>query len=60
MDKFRISKKLGVAVATIILIGLNEFLGLHFDREQIVSIAGMAGAYVLGQGAVDAVKEAKK
>ena len=58
MKKF-LSKKLAVALLTILLTALNKKLGLDLSETEIMAIVGFASSYVLGQSFVDS-KEPKK
>ena len=49
------SRKLWVTILTTALITLLTALG--FDEESVTKIAGVAGAYLLGQGIADHGKE---
>ncbi len=52
--KNNVSKKLVVAIVTILLGALNNKLGLGMSDETILIIASMAAVYVAGQSHVDA------
>jgi hypothetical protein len=47
------SRKLLVAVLALVLVAVNRKLGLDLTEGDILALAGMAAAYVLGQGWVD-------
>lgn len=50
------SSKLWVAVVTAALIIANDGIGLNLPTEEIMTVAGVAIAYILGEAAVDAKK----
>lgn len=58
--KTNLSKKLIVSTITILLVALNDKLGLQMSQETILAIAGVAAAYVAGQSHVDAKKITSK
>lgn len=47
------SRKLWVAVITGVLVIANEGLGLNLPKEEIMTVAGIAMSYILGQSYVD-------
>ena len=59
MDKL-LSRKLIVAVVTLIVIALNKKLGLNIDADGIMAMLGLSGAYVASQAAVDFKVEGNK
>ncbi len=59
MEKLR-SRKLWMAVAGAVLVILNEGLGLGINSEAILAFAGIVIAYILGQGAVDTARAARR
>jgi len=52
------SKKFWMALVGVFAVVLSHFFGL--SEDQIMSIAGVIIAYLLGQGLADQGKEAKK
>ena len=52
MDKLK-SRKLWMAVVTGALVVLNEGLGLNLPTDAIMTVAGIAITYILGQSVVD-------
>lgn len=52
MEKLR-SRKLWVSVITAILVIANEGFNLNLPKEEIMTVAGLAMSYVLGQSFVD-------
>ena len=59
MDKLK-SRKLWMAVVGAVLLVLNEGLDLGINPEAILAVAGIIIAYVLGQGAVDTARAARR
>jgi uncharacterized membrane protein len=55
MDKLK-SRKFWLTVATAILTIANEGLGWNLPTDAIMQVVAVVIAYVLGQGAVDAVQ----
>lgn len=49
----RVSKKLTVAILSILLVALNRKLGLGLEPSEITSLAGLVAAYLIGQGIAD-------
>ena len=47
------SRKLWVTTVTVVLMFVNDLIGLDLDEQTINSIAVAVGAYVVGQSAVD-------
>jgi len=58
MDKLK-SRKLAAAAIAALLVVLNRKLGLGLDAADLATLAGVAAAYVLGQGVADAGKAPK-
>ena len=52
LDKLK-SRKLWVTLLAIALNALNRKLGLDLTENEIMSLSGVAGLYVAGQGWVD-------
>lgn len=57
MGKFK-SRKFWMAVVTGLLVVANEGLGLNLPSEAVLTVAGVAISYILGQGYVDGKKVA--
>lgn len=57
MEKFK-SRKFWMAVVTGLLVVANEGLGLNLPSEAVLTVAGVAISYILGQGYVDGKKVA--
>jgi len=55
MDKLA-SRKLILTVCGVAIVALATFMGIEIPDETMVSIMGMVGAYVVGQGVVDAAE----
>lgn len=55
MDKLK-SRKFWMAVIAAGLAIANDGLGLHLPTDSIMTVAGVAVAYILGQSHVDAKK----
>jgi hypothetical protein len=53
------SRKFWMAVATAVLIVLNEGLDLGIDQETVLAFAGIIATYILGEAAVDATRNRK-
>ena len=53
MPYFLSSKKFWVAFATSSLAILNRKLGFGLSDADVLTVAGLAGAYVVGQGIAD-------
>jgi len=47
------SKKFIVTLATMLVIALNDMFALGLSDASLIQIAGLAAAYVLGQGVAD-------
>jgi uncharacterized membrane protein len=58
-DKLK-SRKFWMAVVTGLLVILNDGLGLNLPSDAIKSVVEVVIAYIIGQGAVDAVSSLKK
>lgn len=58
VDKLK-SRKLAAAVAMAVLVILNRKLALGLDAADLATLAGLAAAYVIGQGVADHGKSAK-
>lgn len=54
------SKRFGVAVAGVLLVISNDYLGLDLDTKSMLSIVGLVIAFVVSQGSADKGKEAAK
>lgn len=54
------SKKLTTAIASALLVILNDRLHLGVDHETTMEFVAIIGAYVVGQGIADAGKERAK
>ena len=52
MNKFK-SRKLWVAIAGAASLFAADYFGVDISPETILGIAGVAGAYIFGQGIVD-------
>jgi len=59
MNKIK-SRKFWMAVVGALLVVLNDGLGLNLPTESIKTVAEVIIAYIIGQGAVDAVSSLKK
>lgn len=59
MNKFK-SRKFWMALVTGLLIIANDGLGLNLPSEAIKQVVEVVIAYIIGQGAVDAVSSLKK
>lgn len=55
MNKFK-SRKFWMAVVAGLVVVANEGLGLDLPKEEIMTVAGVAVAYILGEAFVDAKK----
>lgn len=53
MEKL-MSRKLAVTLLYAVIAALNTKLGLGLSENVLLSLAGVAGAYLLGQSYVDA------
>jgi len=53
MNKFT-SRKFLMAVVTGALVVLNDGLGLNLPTESIVTVAGVAISYIIGETVIDA------
>lgn len=64
MEKLRKSKwfsrKLFVALVGVLVIVLNDVLGLGIDSDTVWQFASVLGAYLFGQSIVDVKKPAQK
>lgn len=47
------SRKLWVAIGSVVSILIAEFLGIQVSPEAIAGVAFLAGTYIFGQGLVD-------
>ncbi len=47
------SRKLWIAIGSVVSILIAEFFGVQVSPEAIAGIAFLAGTYILGQGLVD-------
>ena len=56
MEKLK-SRKFWMAVATALLIILNDGLGLDLPKEATLQLAAVVIAYIIGEAAVDAMKK---
>jgi hypothetical protein len=54
------SRKFLMALATGVLIILNDGLSLGLDTETILYVVGIVGGWILGESAVDAVRASNK
>ena len=59
MWKF-ISRKLVVIILNFLIIGANKKYNLGLTDPDIISLASVSGAYVLGQSYVDSVEKKHK
>lgn len=59
LDKLK-SRKLAATVAMCLLVVLNRKLALGLDAADLATLAGLAAAYVVGQGVADHGKKASK
>ena len=59
MEKLK-SRKFWIAVVTALLVVANDGLGLNLPADSIKTVAEIVIAYIIGQGAVDAVSSLKK
>lgn len=50
------SRKFWMAVVTAGIVIANEGLGLNLPKEEIMTVAGVAIAYILGESYIDANK----
>lgn len=50
------SRKFWVAILSAIVVTAGEQFGLELDPEQVISLAGLASLYILGQAQVDKSK----
>jgi hypothetical protein len=53
------SKKLFVALIGVLIIVLNDVLGLGIDSDTVWQFASVIGVYLFGQSAVDVQKHKK-
>jgi uncharacterized membrane protein len=58
-DKLK-SRKFWMAAVTGLLVILNDGIGLNLPSEAIKNVVEVVIAYIIGQGAVDAVSSLKK
>ncbi|MBM4346401.1 MAG: hypothetical protein FJ100_23745 [Deltaproteobacteria bacterium] len=58
IDKLK-SRKLVASVCAALLVVLNRKLGLGLDATDLATLAGLAAAYVIGQGVADHGKASK-
>lgn len=58
MDKFK-SRKFWVSIVTALLVIANKGLDLGLPEESIMTIAGLAITYILGQSVVDSAGKKK-
>jgi len=56
MSKLK-SRKFWMAIVAAAVLVLNDGLGMHLDKETIMTLAGVVISYILGQSYVDANKE---
>jgi hypothetical protein len=49
----KFSKKLTLAITSVVFIILTEKLGIDIDFEQLIAIVTIIVSYILGQSAVD-------
>lgn len=53
MSKFKMSKKLFMAIITSLVVIANEGFSLGIPEEAVYTLAGVAASYIFGQAAVD-------
>lgn len=58
MEKIK-SRKFLMALATGILIILNDGLDMGLDTETILYVVGIVGGWIIGESAVDAARAVK-
>jgi hypothetical protein len=56
LSKFA-SRKFWIVIATALIVALNKELGFGLSEDAILSLVGVASAYLVGQGVADAGKE---
>ena len=56
----KIYKKLTVTILTALFVGLNDYYGKPVSDESVMKIAGIAAAFILGQGLSDFSKGSKQ
>ncbi|QKN88224.1 holin [Bacillus phage Novomoskovsk] len=54
------SKKLGTAFGALVFVILTDVLAIPIDEQTFWALVTVLSSYILGQGAVDVVKEKKK
>ncbi|AGE61024.1 holin [Bacillus phage Riggi] len=54
------SKKLGAALGALVFVILTDVLSVPIDEQTFWALVTVLSSYILGQGAVDVVKEKKK
>ncbi|AGY46834.1 hypothetical protein Blastoid_35 [Bacillus phage Blastoid] len=54
------SKKLGTALGALVFVILTDVLAIPIDEQTFWALVTVLSSYILGQGAVDVVKEKKK
>ena len=54
------SKKVRTFLANVVILLLNDLLGLGLTPDTIYGLLGISSAYVLAQGQADRGKEAKR
>lgn len=54
------SRKFLLALATFVLIILNDVIGLKLPTQEILAIVGISASYIAGESLVDAIGGKKK
>jgi len=55
-----LSKKLTLAVTSVVFLVATEKMGLHIEFETLLGVVGIIVTYIIGQSVVDSSKEATK
>lgn len=56
----KFSKKLTLAVTSILFLVITEWFGFFIEYEKLLSIVGIVITYLIAQGVIDVKKEANK
>jgi uncharacterized membrane protein len=54
------SRKFMVTLAGVITVIANDYFGIGFEKETILSVVGLMMSYVVGQGYVDGKEKGTK
>lgn len=56
----KFSKKLTLAVTSVLFLVITELFGFYIEYEKLLSITGIVITYLIAQGVIDVKKEANK